>query len=70
MANKQQKAFKKKGLASRNMGPNTQVSPVNHSTRAFMKPDVAIAVLKESGSRSWKITKRHPANVQIKQDNE
>lgn len=65
MANRQQRAFRKKGLSTRNEGAKTTVTEIRHGRNAFMPPDKAIAALKDSGSRSWKTTKRHPANVAI-----
>jgi hypothetical protein len=63
--NRQTRALSKKGLCTRNLGPNTQVTEIVHGRNAFAPPDKAIRNLKEGGSRSWKTTKRHPANVEI-----
>jgi len=61
MANKQQKLYRKLGLKTVNNGANTTVSKIEHGPDAFLTADSAIAKLKKSGCRCWKITKRHPA---------
>lgn len=62
MANRQQKLFRKKGLKTINNGASTVVSNIEHGKYANQPPDVAIRRLRESGSNSWKVTGRHPAN--------
>lgn len=62
MANKNQRYLAKRNLSSVNGGAFTTISQINHGTRAFLEPAQAIDRLKERGSRSWKISKRHPAN--------
>jgi len=66
MANRNQRYLARKGLSSVNGGAGTTISNINHGSKAFMPPDVAIQNLRNSGSRSWKISKRHPANPQKK----
>lgn len=66
MANKQQKQLRKNNMASCNGGAYTTIRTIEHGPRAFLPPDAAKARLKERGSRSWKVTGRHPANVQQK----
>lgn len=60
--NKQQKQLKKTGMKSINGGASTQIAPIQHGKFAFQPPDAAIRRLKDNGSKSWKITKRHPAH--------
>lgn len=62
MANKQQKQLKKLGLSSRNNGANTVISAINHGKFAFMKPDAAAIHNRNSGKRTWKVSKKHPSN--------
>ena len=60
--NKQTKMLRELGLKTKNMGASTASTPIVHGPKAFMPPDKAIAVLRDSGSRSWKIGKIHPAH--------
>jgi hypothetical protein len=61
--NKQQKQLKKLGLASRNGGAGTTVTKINHGAYAFQEPAVAIDRKKRNNVRTWKITKRHPSQI-------
>jgi hypothetical protein len=65
MANKQQKTYGKLKLKTGNGGASPLISVLEHGADAFLKPEQAIKRLKERGSRSWKVTKRHPNNVEI-----
>lgn len=60
--NKQTKRLKKLGLKTKNMGPSTAETKIEHGAGAFYPPDKAIAEKKKNGSRSWRISKVHPAN--------
>lgn len=62
MANKQQRQLQKLGLASCNGGESTTISKINHGPHAFQEPAIAIERKKRNGSRTWKISKRHPNN--------
>ncbi len=65
MANKQQRTFSKLNIKTRNGGASPIIEKLEHGPAAFLHPSQAIARLKEQGSRSWKISKRHPSNVAI-----
>jgi hypothetical protein len=64
--NKQQKYLQKNGLASCNGGASTVISAISHGSWAFQDPAQAVERKKSRGSRSWKISKRHPANPNSK----
>jgi hypothetical protein len=65
MANKQQRKYSKLKLKTQNGGANPIIGALEHGENAFLQPSQAIALLKKNGSRSWKISKRHPNNVEI-----
>ena len=60
MANKQQKQYGKLGFKTQNSGASHTSSVLVHGSDAFLKPCEAITRLRNQGSKSWKITKRHP----------
>lgn len=62
MANKQTRRLKKLNLKTRNLGPNTQETPIEQGKGAFRHPDKAVEFLKEHQRRSWRINKNHPSN--------
>jgi isopentenyl phosphate kinase len=65
MANKQQRQYKKLNVKVQNGGANPLISALEHGAGAFLHPSQAIDRLKSRNSRSWKISKRHPNNVEI-----
>ena len=46
----------------RNGGANPILSPVVHGRFAFQDPAQAVARKKANGSRSWRVTGKHPAS--------
>lgn len=69
MANKQQRKYRANknalGLKIGNGGASPRVETLEHGENAFLHPSQAIQLLKKRGSRTWKISKRHPNNVEI-----
>jgi len=46
----------------RNGGANPIISPVTHGKFAFQDPAQAVARKKANGSRSWRVTGKHPSS--------
>lgn len=63
--NRQTKRLSQIKQCTRNMGADTKVFDVAHGNGAFLAPDRAKNRLKDRGSRTWKVTGRHPSNVEI-----
>lgn len=64
MANKRQKAIRKQDRKAKIKG-NLEAAATRHGSRggkAFLAPDQALSNMRP---RSWKRTKRHPANIAI-----
>lgn len=64
--NAQTRRLRKLGLCTRNMGPNTQETPIAHSMGAFLDPAAAMDKAKHTHRNTWKIFKNHPANPKKK----
>lgn len=65
MANKQQKQYKTLNIKVQNGGANPIITPLTHGANALLHPSQAIDRLRKSGSQTWKISKRHPNNIEI-----
>jgi len=63
--NKQTKLGKntKPQFCVRNGGANPIISPVSHGKYAFQEPAEAVQRKKANGSRSWRVTGRHPSST-------
>ena len=42
------------------------IEKMDHSATAFLEPQQAIDEMRNRGKRSWKLSKKHPANQKVK----